>query len=334
MNTKWLNLPKKRQVALLNQASNNSGLPAVAIEKDWWVTVALKACFELEWASYLVFKGGTSLSKGWNLIERFSEDIDLAIDRGYFGFNEDTITNSQIKKLRKASCKFISEIFLENLSAKFVEWGISNECELFAQVDENTDKDPQTIEIQYNSVLPKNDNFYIKPKILIEISSRSLTEPSQKQPINDILSSQFRILVFANQAVNILTTLPSKTFLEKIFLLHEEFAGEAKIRDRLSRHLYDLEKLMDTEYGKNALENRELFDKIVAHRRVFNALKGIDYGNHIPAKINIIPPEKAFKDWKKDYQKMAEEMFYGDFLSFDKLIERIKELQERIVQIK
>lgn len=334
MNIKWLNLPKKRQIEILNQASNQSRLPAVAIEKDWWVTTALKACFELEYATYLVFKGGTSLSKGWDLIERFSEDIDLAIDRSYFGFNEETITNSQIKKLRKASCKVISEIFLRDLTAKFAEWGISNKCELSAQVDENTDKDPQTIEIQYNSVLPTTENPYIKSRILIEISSRSLIEPSQKQPINDILSNKFHTLTFANQAVDILTTLPSKTFLEKIFLLHEEFAGEAKIRDRLSRHLYDLERLMDTEYGKNALENQELFDKIVAHRKVFNSLKGIDYDNHIPSKINIIPPEKVIKDWKNDYQKMTEQMFYGDFLSFDGLIERIKELQKRVNEIK
>ena len=334
MNIKWLKLSKKTRIEILNKASNQSELPAVAIEKDWWVTTALKACFELEYASHLVFKGGTSLSKGWNLIERFSEDIDLAIDRGYFDFNEDTINNSQIKTLRKKSCEFISETFLRDLTDKFAEWGIIDECKLFPQVDKNTDRDPQTIEIQYDSVLSTTENSYIKTRVLIEISSRSLTEPSQKQPINDILSDQFPTSAFANQAVGILTTLPSKTFLEKIFLLHEEFAGEAKIRDRLSRHLYDLEKLMDTEYGKNALENIELFNKIVAHRKVFNSLKGIDYNNHIPTKINIIPPEKIIKDWKKDYQQMTEQMFYGTSLTFDKLMERIKELQKRVNEMK
>jgi predicted nucleotidyltransferase component of viral defense system len=69
--------------------SNTTGLPAIAIEKDWWVTLALKASFELKYSTSIVFKGGTSLSKGWNLIQRFSEDIDLAIDRKFFGFEGD-----------------------------------------------------------------------------------------------------------------------------------------------------------------------------------------------------------------------------------------------------
>ena len=85
MNTQWLKISKQRRIDILNQATNTTGLPAIAIEKDWWVTLALKAAFELEYSPDIVFKGGTSLNKGWNLIERFSEDIDLAIDRRFLG---------------------------------------------------------------------------------------------------------------------------------------------------------------------------------------------------------------------------------------------------------
>ncbi len=117
MNTEWLKIPEERRIAILNQGSNILGLPAIAIEKDWWVTLALKASFELKYSPSIVFKGGTSLSKGWNLIERFSEDIDLAIDRKFFGFEGD-ISKSQIKNLRKISCEFISTNFLEDLTKK------------------------------------------------------------------------------------------------------------------------------------------------------------------------------------------------------------------------
>ncbi len=103
MHTDWLKISKERRIEILNKASNTTGLPAIAIEKDWWVIVALKASFELKCSTSIVFKGGTSLSKGWNLIERFSEDIDLAIDRKFFGFEGD-ISKSQIKNLRKISC--------------------------------------------------------------------------------------------------------------------------------------------------------------------------------------------------------------------------------------
>jgi predicted nucleotidyltransferase component of viral defense system len=71
---------------ILEDISSKTGMPPYAVEKDWWVTQSLRALFELEVGKHLVFKGGTSLSKGWKLIERFSEDIDLAVDRGFLGF--------------------------------------------------------------------------------------------------------------------------------------------------------------------------------------------------------------------------------------------------------
>src|SRR6185437_8334900 len=128
------------------------------------------------------------------------------------------------------------------------------------------------------------------------------------------------------------TVLPQRTFLEKIFLLHEEFSQDtARIRiDRLSRHLYDLEKLMDTEHGKAAIKDTELYNSIVTHRKKFNPLRGLDYSNHIQNRINIIPPDIVTKEWEKDYQTMTQNMIFGEPLKFDSLINRIQELQNRI----
>lgn len=120
MNSNWLTLSKERRIEILNQATELTGLPSVAIEKDWWVTLALNASFSLQYSKNIVFKGGTSLSKGWNLIERFSEDIDLAIDRKFFGFDGD-ISKTQIKNLRKQSCEFISTTFLDDLTKILTE---------------------------------------------------------------------------------------------------------------------------------------------------------------------------------------------------------------------
>ena len=329
MNTAWLKIPEERRIAILNQASNISGLPAIAIEKDWWVTLALKASFELKYSPSIVFKGGTSLSKSWNLIERFSEDIDLAIDRKFFGFDGD-ISKSQIKNLRKKSCEFISTTFLEDLTKQFTEWKVIDECKLNAQPITDSDKDPQVIEIHYNSVFDKSD--YLPQRVLIEVSSRSLMEPSESREINSILSDAFPDQAFTTEAFSISTVIPERTFLEKIFLLHEEFSQDtAKIRiDRLSRHLYDLEKLMDTEHGKAALSDTELYKGIVTHREKFNSLQGLDYSNHMASKIKIIPPDTVIKEWEKDYQAMTQNMIYGDPLNFDNLIKRIQELQKRI----
>lgn len=329
MNTTWLTLTKERRIEILNQATEFTGLPVEAIEKDWWVILALNACFSLPYSENLIFKGGTSLSKAWNLVERFSEDIDLALDRKFLGFVGD-ISKTQIRKLRTKSCEFISTTFVEDLKKVFAEWNAINEYSIIAQEVKDHDKDPQIIEFHYKSVLETPG--YLPQKVLIEVGSRSLTEPTAPKAINSILGSQFPDLNFADKPLNIAIVLPQQTFLEKIFLLHEEFSqAPEKIRiHRLTRHLYDLEKIMDTEHGIEALKNKELYDNIVAHREKFNAIRGLDYTNHTPDKISIIPPDPIFKQWEQDYQTMTQYMIYGNFLAFDKLIIRIAELQKRI----
>ncbi len=329
MNTKWLTLSKERRIEILNQATELTGLPSVAIEKDWWVTLVLNASFSLSYSKNIVFKGGTSLSKGWNLIERFSEDIDLAIDRKFFGFASD-ISKTQIKNLRKQSCEFISTTFLDDLTKTLTEWKAIDECKLIAQPVKDSDKDPQVIEIYYNSVIDTSE--YLPQRVLIEVSSRSLMEPIEEIKINSILSDNFSQQSFATVPFLIPTVLPQRTFLEKIFLLHEEFSQDAeKIRiDRLSRHLYDLEKLMDTEHGIEALKNTDLYNNIVAHREKFNPLRGLDYANHTPSKISILPPDSVIDNYERDYEAMTSFMIYGEPLKFNQLIKRILELQTRI----
>ena len=332
MNTTWLTLSKERRIEILNQVTELTGLPAIAIEKDWWVTLCLNASFSLSYSEHIVFKGGTSLSKGWDLIERFSEDIDLAIDRKFFGFEGD-ISKNQIRKLRKQSCEFISTEFLKDLTQTLTGWGAIAECELFAQPITDSDKDPQVIEIHYNSVVDTSE--YLPQRVLIEVSSRSLMEPVEKKEINSILSVNFSKQNFTTESFAISTVLPQRTFLEKVFLLHEEFSQEPeKIRvNRLSRHLYDLERLMDTEHGIEALKNEDLYHNIVAHREKFNPLRGLDYVNHTPDKIKIIPPDTVIKEYESDYSEMTKFMIYGEALTFDRLVKRILELQTRINEI-
>src|SRR5690606_2955682 len=129
------------------------------------------------------------------------------------------------------------------------EWGAIKECKLFAHPVNASDKDPQTIEIHYDSVVDSPD--YLPQRVLIEVSSRSLMEPTENREINSVISEQFLDMKLASKTFFIPTVLPQRTFLEKVFLLHEEFSqptGKIRIK-RLSRHLYDIEKLMDTPHG-------------------------------------------------------------------------------------
>lgn len=327
----FIKLSEKDKLNIYNQVSEKTGLPSSAVEKDWWVTLSLNIIFSLSYSKNIVFKGGTSLSKAWNLIERFSEDIDLVIDRKHLGF-EGELSKTQVKKLRKASCSFIGSEFYKDINEALIKLGVQD-YELVVQETKDTDTDPLIIELQYKSLTETSD--YLRPRILIEVGARSLMEPVENKPIISMVSEEFSELPFAETEITIPVVSPKRTFLEKIFLLHEEFQKDTKfIRvERMSRHLYDLEKLMDTIHGTEALTDIELYNTIVAHRKNFNAIRGIDYANHNPQLIKIIPPEATIKEWGKDYKTMQESMFYGDTISFDKLMVRIAELNTRIKTI-
>ena len=327
----WLNLPVEERLAVLTNTSKQTKLSPPAIEKDWWVTMSLRALFSCECANHIVFKGGTSLSKGWGLIDRFSEDIDIAIDRAFFGF-EGELKRKQITNLRRCSCSYIKDKLKDELDEKFQEANI-NGYSLHIKETQDSTQDPLIIEVHYNSLFASGS--YIQEKVLIEIGARSLIEPSENIKLRSIISNVYPKSDFADSFFDVPTVIPQRTFLEKAFLLHEEFQKpNENIRvNRMSRHIYDLEKLMDTDYAKNALNDTALYQAIVNHRKMLTSMKEVDYSTHAPDKINFVPPAAVIDEWRKDYEAMRSSMIYGYSLSFDRLIERIRELNERFRNI-
>jgi predicted nucleotidyltransferase component of viral defense system len=277
----WFQLPDETKIRLFAETSRQIGLPSSsAAEKDWWVVQTLAVIFSMDCANALIFKGGTSLSKGWNLIQRFSEDIDLALDREFLGFTGE-LSKQDIKKLRRKSYQFITEVFTEELKVKFTELGFKEVTVKYREV-ENHDQDPLIIEIYYNK-LTETDT-YLKPGVLVEVGCRSLREPFTQRTFGTFVSEIYTDNPFTDKPITIPVVNPERTFLEKVFLLHEEFQKPFdKIRvERLSRHLYDIEKLSQTEYVEIALQDTELYDTIVRHRSKFTAISGIDYDRHKP----------------------------------------------------
>lgn len=118
----WLQLPGETKLNIYTETGRRMGLPAVAIEKDWWVVQALSLIFSMRCGPALIFKGATSLSKGWNLVQRFSEDIDLALDREYLGFTGN-LERADIRRLRRKSFEFLTTAFAVELKTKFEEAG-------------------------------------------------------------------------------------------------------------------------------------------------------------------------------------------------------------------
>ena len=332
----WLNNELVDRLAMLQQTENeHQGVNQVAIEKDWWVTVTLKALFQTDCRDFLIFKGGTSLSKGFNLIERFSEDIDLAISHSFFGIEK--TGKNQREKLRKMSRTYIHETLSPQLDARLKEMGVTGyNIENVSQVQDkngkwrpiDSDKDPTVILLHYPSILENAIN-YIPPRVKIEISSLSMDEPTELRQIRSLIGESYNSEDTDAESL-VRTVVPARTFLEKLFLLADEFQKEKPRSVRMSRHLYDLEKLMDTGYGKEALSNRKLYDSIIEHRKTYYALKYVDYALHAPTTIKFTIPESIMEAWQDDYADMKRFFIYGESLEFNVLMQRINELQERV----
>ena len=327
----FYDLADSRKKAIYDQVAAIEGLPSAAIEKDWWVTLVLKAVFNLDFAQYIVFKGGTSLSKGWKLIDRFSEDIDLAIDRKFFNYEGD-LSRGQVGDLRRKSCKFISHVFSDYLKNEISDIGMQD-FDLKVRDFDASDTDPIIIELHYPSLAEPSE--YIIPQVLIEIGSRALIEPFEKRPIQTIIGRSLPQVGFIDQPKEIPLVLPKRTFLEKAFLLHEEYQRHPEKRKlkRKSRHLYDLEKLMDSQHGIDALKDFDLYSSIIRHRQIFSKLSNVDYSTHNPDKINFVPSGEILEILEEDYKTMQESMIYGNSLSFTDIIKRLEELQERFRKI-
>jgi len=332
----WLNNDLVDRLAQLQKTANDHpGIHLVAVEKDWWVTVVLKALFQTSCRESLIFKGGTSLSKGFNLIERFSEDVDLAINHSFFGIEK--TSKSQRDKLRKIARKYIHETVSTELDSQLKSLGVSGyHIENVTHVKDNnnewrpidSDKDPTVILLHYPSIL-ETPISYIPPRVKIEISCLSMDEPTEDRDIHSLIEESFHG-EDSGANCSVRTVLPTRTFLEKIFLLAEEFQKENPRSERMTRHLYDLEKLMDTKYGRDALADSSLYNAIVEHRRTYYAQKFINYDLLAPSSINFMIPEPSIEAWKADYANLRNYFIYGSSLEFDALMQRMEELQKRV----
>ncbi len=324
----WIDLDKERKLLSIEKVSVSTGLPNFAIEKDWWVCLVLKAVFQSKYADFIIFKGGTSLSKAYSLIERFSEDVDLIIDRKLLGY-EEVKSKTQIKKLRKTSGGFIVNEFREELIKQLNTLGVEGKFRIEYKPYVDDTSDPNSLEIYYDSVFDFN-NDYVKPRVLLEMSARSMTEPSEQKEIISWIDEEFKSTDFAESSFNVEVVMPQRTFLEKIFLLHEEFRKPEIRTYRMTRHLYDIERIANTEYGKMALNDDVLFNTIVEHRKHYTPLRSEDYSKHSKGSLTILPPQEIVKDWEEDYKSMQENMISGTSLKWEDLLVRIEKIQENI----
>ncbi len=325
------NLSPQEQRDVFSEIGRLKHISAEAVEKDWWVSIILKVLFTSKYAPYLLFKGGTSLSKGWHLIERFSEDIDIAIDRVFLGYEGELSKNQVSDRLRRSSCNFVRTKLKEAIEKALLEIQIPQKCfDIHTISSSISTVDPETIIVEYFSVYSQSFS-YTSSRVLIEAGARSMISPYELKPIQSFVSDYFPEKPFADIPFYARVAPAERTFLEKLFLLHEEFHKPIeKIRFyRMSRHLYDIERMMNTPISQIALTDKVLYKEVVEHRQHFIGLRGFDYDSLYPSLLNFIPPKSVLDYWEKDYRAMQENIIYGESLEFNVLIHQLKTLNEK-----
>jgi hypothetical protein len=209
----------------LNQASLKSEITAKAIEKDWWVTLVLKTLFTSKYASYFAFKGGTSLSKGWAIIDRFSEDIDMVLNSEAFGKKYvENPSKTFVEQLRRAGFLFTSNEIVNEMKAQFIKLEIPENLYSIKEEavrEDMPDTDPQAIYVNYVSLFDPNP--YLPDSVKIEFSVRSQNEPNENRNMNTLLNHYYPNEIYGESAFSVRTIQPNRTLIEKILLLHEEY---------------------------------------------------------------------------------------------------------------
>lgn len=313
----------ERQEIFAEAAAQLSVIPAI-VEKDFWVSWTLGKLFShSSLKDQLMFKGGTSLSKIYQVIERFSEDIDLILNWQNLTANDPMLEASKTKDDKTAKeLNQQAQIFIAQTLLPQIAQLLSPLCQ--CQLDNS---DPYVINVTYPASFP---DAYLRPEIRLEIGPMAAWTPHENKPITCMTTSVFpHLLTHALPSVNVISA--QRTFWEKATILHAEaFRSEGKPQPpRYSRHYYDLYRLMNTEIKKLALEDHALLAQVVTFKRRFYQCSHCHYELAQVGTFKLIPPDSVLTMVRKDYQAMRE-MIYGNYPSFDEIITSLAELEHQI----
>jgi Nucleotidyl transferase AbiEii toxin, Type IV TA system len=327
-------LPEDRE-ALFNQTAAARGISPEIVEKDFWVCWALYQIFQFHDFPRLIFKGGTSLSKAFGIINRFSEDIDLVINRHELGFNDDNDpANQQGTKLRdrtieklKSSCRdVIAGEFMPKLQAKIRS--ILGDAGWTLEIDPNA-PDGDTVVFRYPAGIPGiSATGYIQRAVRLELGCRGQQLPSEQARITPYAAEAFPHQ-FQLQGTTIEVIAPERTFWEKATILHREYyraqAGRA-VSERIFRHYHDVVVISKHPRGLSALEDLALLDQVVAHKRHFFRESGAHYELARKGTLRLAPDKALEGVLRRDYQKMRE-MYFGQEPDFEQVMNDIRRLE-------
>jgi hypothetical protein len=318
------------------ETAARKGLPEAIIEKDFWVCWVLLQLFSIEALSgRLLFKGGTSLSKIFHAINRFSEDIDLAVDYAAFGFTgardprqadmSKSRRNAILDEMMAACRRYIGGEFLDAFRARCEEvLGPAGPRGL--DVDP---QDPNVVRFHYPAAAPPS-LAYVAPQVVLELGTHAEFVPRDRFTIRSFVADEFPDLV-PDGHVEVIALLAKRTFWEKATILHAEYHRplEKPLPDRYSRHYYDVAMLAQGAIRAEALADMDLLAQVVRHKETFYPSGWAQYGRARRGSFRLVPPESRIAALERDYRSMGV-MIFGEPPPFGTVMETLTALEREI----
>ncbi len=312
----------------------------IVIEKDFWVCWILDQIFSNPTLSpHITFKGGTSLSKCYGIIDRFSEDIDLTLAKQYIGItsnNEPTsaatlnqrgkhleaITNAAKNKITHEVKPLLTEEFRKNIAIYF------NDAEWQLETDE---ADEQSLIFHYPSCFERKPGEYIQTSIKLEFGARGDNSPSETKSISPYIQQLLPEIFTAPKEIKVTSLTIKRTYWEKITLLHAEYhrAPQKSLPGRIFRHYYDVVMLDRSHLTQAALQDITLLNDVVNNKMAYFPSKWASYNTAKIGSLHLYPNKAFIESLKQDYKKMAE-MFFGDTPDFNNILSEIKRIEDII----
>ena len=320
----------KEREALFRNTAARMGISEAVIEKDFWVCYMLDYLFHrCAWKDNLAFKGGTSLSKAYDLIKRFSEDIDLILDWRVLGYGIDEPWEQRSNTKQDAFNKEANEraeVFLRDVFLPAIKNDLTEELTLPVKCEIDS-HDGQTVKFTYPNSF---SDTAILQEIRLEIGALAAWTPAAEQTITPY-SAEYYGRVFEQPSTQILTVLPERTFWEKVTILHREaFRSESStLPSRYSRHYYDLYCMAKTPVKERALSDTDLLDRVVMFKDKFYRCPWARYDLAKRGTMSLMPPDHNVQKLREDYEHM-QNMIFGDKPEFETILQATEKLEKEI----
>jgi hypothetical protein len=334
--------PPADQAVIIREVAARRGLLAVMVEKDFWVSWTLAVLFaHPEFGEQLVFKGGTSLSKVFGVIKRFSEDIDLSVSPTFLGISEQWVEEASSRNKRtermqdlEASCTGkVRESFAPELE-RIAKESFGNPPGGNAWMEFQIDLETHSPVVLFHYPSNEPTGFeYLRRSVKMEFGSLTDQRPVGKHAIRPWVAEEFPD-VLADFQCELVALELERTCWEKATILHAEYHRDAAkpIRDRFSRHYSDVAAMAQHEEAAPALANEELRQRVVDWKSQFFAANWARYDLAKPGSFRFAPSESRMDELEKDYRAM-QPMFLNEPPAFESVVRELSALEQRVNQM-